>query len=172
MTPAPSLKTDSLVTETNIINPASSTMKYIIALLNHGEIFCLLRVIFWIRRPVPSNIPSINVRYSPAANRRLSSSRFSIRVMSAVIQISIHVVARRVEDPTKQSPSEEIASPYRARNDIVNYAQATALQNAASPPLNFHGKTPSVIRLLCSSFKPISPPRFSTCIQSCGNKAL
>lgn len=53
-----------------------------------------------------------------------------------------------------------------------HYAHATARQKAASPPLNFHGKTPRVMRLLCNSFSPISPPRFSTCIQSCGKSAL
>ena len=52
------------------------------------------------------------------------------------------------------------------------HAHATARQNAASPPWNFHGKTPRVRRRLCSSGRPISPPRFSTWTQSCGKRAL
>jgi hypothetical protein len=49
---------------------------------------------------------------------------------------------------------------------------ATARQNAASPPLNFQGKHPTMQRLFCSSGASISPPRFSMCMQSWGNSAL
>src|SRR2546422_5709532 len=38
---------------------------------------------------------------------------------------------------------------------------ATVRQNAASPPLNFHGKHPTMRRLFWSSGASISPPRFS-----------
>ena len=49
---------------------------------------------------------------------------------------------------------------------------ATARQNAASPPLNFQGKQPRMSRLFCSSGAAMSPPRFSMCMQSLGNSAL
>src|SRR5438132_8513625 len=49
---------------------------------------------------------------------------------------------------------------------------ATVRQNAASPPLNFHGKQPTMSRLFWSSGASISPPRFSMWMQSLGNSAL
>ena len=49
---------------------------------------------------------------------------------------------------------------------------ATARQNAASPPLNFHGKQPRMSRLFCSSGASMSPPMFSMCMQFFGNSAL
>ncbi len=63
--------------------------------------------------------------------------------------------------------------PVRQRHGLAQSpTNATARQNAASPPLNFHGKHPRITRLFCSSGASISPPRFSMCTQSFGNSAL
>src|SRR5579859_925071 len=72
-----------------------------------------------------------------------------------------------------QQPRVFVAGDARADIRLGHQsAQATARQNAASPPLNFQGNTPSVMRLLWSAGRPMSPPRFSTWMQSWGNRAL
>src|SRR5438874_1503295 len=48
----------------------------------------------------------------------------------------------------------------------------TTRANAASPPLNFHGKQPRMSRLFWSSGASMSPPRFSMWMHSRGNSAL
>ena len=71
-------------------------------------------------------------------------------------------------DPPPQLGCRQIGETH----GVQSPTNATARQNAASPPLNFHGKHPRISRLFCSSGAAMSPPRFSMCMQSFGNSAL
>ena len=87
---------------------------------------------------------------------------------------AVEVVMRSRQATT--SATDLLADPRSSAAEIRSVLTAPNARDhpreRGLPPLNFHGKQPRMIRVFWISGAPMSPPRFSMCMQSFGNRAL